>query len=140
MKLIYMTLLFLTLSTSVMAKEVVKFENYYLDIEVGQSTLADMVDAFGPPLSKKSYSNNVKYFFKKVHVSISDNTGRVNTLQIVADDEYSDPNGISLGDSRETVSSNIDGNDTNLDKTYGIAYWYHDDKVIKIVLAYELWL
>jgi hypothetical protein len=110
-------------------------------IQVGISTIAEVIEAHGHPLKKTSNSNNVKYTFHGFDITIQDSTGKVNTI-IVREPNLSDPNGIRVGYSEIVVEATVNeeprkGTITDFNK--GIIYWLKNGKVERIVIAHKLW-
>ena len=73
MKSLY-SILFLLIVTQWCVADVIEYESDYQGIKVGKSTIRKVIGKFGAPLEKKSYSNNVKYIFRNIHVTIQDST------------------------------------------------------------------
>jgi len=109
-------------------------------MQVGVNTYADVVTAFGPPQEKISYSNNVKYIYSDFHVSIQDETAKINTITIF-DKNYIDLNGIRIGTSKSQLQATLKRKITRkyvTDRKRGIVYWISQNKVKKIVLVHQL--
>ena len=136
----YILFAVLALSAPFIAAEVVRYNSTFKGIQVGVSTLPDLIKRHGVPSHKTVNSNNVKYSFDRFQVTIQDKTGRVNTI-IIFDPEYRDANGIRVGHSRMDVESALDAKSEHeymIDKNNGIVYWFDYNKVNRIVLAFEM--
>jgi len=135
----YFGLLLMTLSASICAGETRAYYHNFLGITPGKSTLADVIAIHESPRHKVANSNNVKYHFDGFDVTIQDTTGRANTIIIYRSD-FTDPNGLSVGHSRSSVSNTL-GIETSknylADKEKGIFYWFKNDQISKIVLAHR---
>ncbi|MEH6579121.1 MAG: hypothetical protein V7731_18835 [Amphritea sp.] len=139
MKSITLLVLFL-LALGAHASDTITYDSEYYGLQVGKSTAADVIDLLGYPIEKKSYSNNVKYIFNGIHVTIQDRTGRINTI-IIFENDYTDTNGIWVGSNKEEVEYRLNiyiDSDVVVDKVNGIVYWFENGQVSKIVLAHKL--
>jgi hypothetical protein len=126
--------------SSISLAETKTYSTMFEGIQVGTSTIADIIESHGQPISKALNSNNVKYFFRKFDITIQDSTGKVNTI-IIHDPNLRDPNGISVGYSDLVVEATIkedpvNGTITDLNK--GIIYWLKNRKVKQIVIAHKI--
>jgi len=138
LKIIFFTILF----ASNCYAAIKNFHNEYENIIPGRSTLEDVIDNLGAPKSKIANSNNVKYIFEKVEVTIQDATGLVNTIIINNDYEFEDKNGVKLGDSTtkfENKTNRTVGDKSALgDCRNGYNYWFKNNKVDRIVLGHSM--
>jgi hypothetical protein len=129
------------LLTSAMAiADNISYPNSYKDLYVGISTYSDVVKSFGAPHDKKLGSNNVKYIYSNFHVTIQDSTARINTI-IIFDEAFVDPNKVKVGMPVKLLETKLNRKIARrvvTDRSKGIIYWIANDKVIKIVLVYEL--
>lgn len=119
--------------------ETLTHNNSYHNIKPGHSTLSDVIETFGPPLDKKSNSNNIIYYYPNFWVTIQDKTGKVNTIIVISDD-YTDENGVYVGLSQKYVEAKMSKKarrNTLSDMENGIIYWFSESKVSKIVLTYK---
>ncbi len=120
--------------------ETLTYETSFRGIKVGASTLPEIIEEHGEPLAQVVNSNNVKYMYRSFHVTIQDSTGKVNTI-IILDTNYTDLNGISVGDRRSMIEIKLRQKQRKnylVDIDNGIIYWFRNDKVSKIVLAHRL--
>lgn len=126
--------------STVSKSDLIRYETIFEHVQVGRSTLADIIDQHGLPIDKIINTNNIKYLFDRFHVTIQDKTGRVNSI-IIFDPEYKDANDISVGSSRSDVEAKFSVEAEGcylIDELNGIVYWFENEKVSKIVLAYKL--
>lgn len=122
------------------AKKIYSYSTEYKGLMVGSSTLPDVINVLGKPISKIFNSNNVNYRFDKVDVTISNATGHINTI-IIYDTDYVDVNGYSVGALFDDISQNLDVRGTQAvltEKSNGVIYWFHAERVSKIVYAAQL--
>lgn len=119
--------------------ESVFYNNEYQGIVPGRSTFVDVVSEFGITYVEKKLPKLIKYSYPEIQFTISDISGRVNTI-VIFNKSYSDENGVKIGFSREKVnkliSYKISLKETIGDIDKGIIYHFNSDKVEKIVLAY----
>ena len=118
------------------------FDNQYKGLKPGHSTLADVFDKLGEPISKKKTSNGMNYYFKEVKVNFSGkNKKYLNTLTITADFSYICPNGVQLNENIVSVRNKLkESRKTSTwfyDNKQGIFYWHDGEKITKLVLAYQ---
>ncbi|MDP9141251.1 MAG: hypothetical protein M3O62_10720, partial [Pseudomonadota bacterium] len=78
------------------ARSVYSYSSSYEGIDVGRSTLPDVIELFGEPRSKQANSNNVRYRYRDFDVTIRDDSGFVDSI-ITYDPLFQDVNGHSVG-------------------------------------------
>ncbi|WP_271273757.1 hypothetical protein [Aliamphritea hakodatensis] len=119
--------------------QIITYDTRYKGLQVGKATIADVISVLGSPHGKKANSNNVRYYFDGVHVTIQDSTGRINTI-IIYDRMYVDANGIRVGEFKRDVEyvlkKRIQAPAVS-DLKNGIIYWFKGGRVSSIVLAYQ---
>jgi hypothetical protein len=123
-------------------REVAYFENEYLGLKPGYSTLEDSIRVLGEPQKVEKTINGHNYFFKEVIINISGaDRKHINTISVVNDKSFSCPNRIRLGDTveaaRRRIKRNEEGKGYLYDSTKGIVYWHDGKAVTIIVLAYS---
>ncbi|MBN3563189.1 hypothetical protein [Aliamphritea spongicola] len=119
--------------------QIITYESKYKGLQVGKATIADVISLLGSPHGKKANINNVRYFFDGVHITIQDSTGRINTI-IIYDRQYVDANGIRVGEYKQNVEYALNKRIRNravADLKNGITYWFENNRVSQIVLAYQ---
>jgi hypothetical protein len=107
----------------------------YKGLQVGRATLADAVRLFGEPRSKKVNSNNVRYRFRDLDVTIKDESGMVDTL-VIYDPVFRDVNGYVIGTDYADVARTTDirkVKNTLFDRANGVVYWFKKGRVSAIV-------
>ncbi len=122
-------------STLAAAREVRSYSSAYEGIEVGRSTLPDVIERFGEPRSKQANSNNVRYRYRDFDMTIRDSSGFVDSI-IIYDPLFRDVNGHAIGASFSEVERTPDARrvgSTLFDTRNGIVYWFKDGRVEKIV-------
>jgi hypothetical protein len=129
-----------SVQTPVLNKKVHIFSTEYKGLKVGSSTLSDVVNILGTPLSKIKNINNINYKFGEVDVTIQDATGRINTI-IIYDPKYTDVNGYKVGTAYDVISKDLhiyEPRQTLLEKSNGVIYWFKNQRVSRIVYAAQL--
>ncbi|WP_261844480.1 hypothetical protein [Aliamphritea ceti] len=138
MKLIMLSMcLLMTFYAS--AAQIITYDTKYKGLQVGRATIADVISVLGEPQGKKANSNNVKYIFDGVHITIQDSTGRINTI-IIYDRRYVDENGLRVGAYKQDVEYALNKRISSpaiTDHKNGIVYWFKKNRVSRIVLAYQ---
>ena len=126
-------------SSADVKKSLHSYSTVYRGLQVGRSTLPEVIGVLGQPLSKKVNSNNVLYAFKDAAVSIQDATQRINTI-IITDPGYVDVNGYSIGadyalieNDPKTLDNNNVFSKTLFNRMNGVFYHFKNDHVEKIV-------
>lgn len=136
--IIFILLACITISTQA---ELVKYNNSYEGIIVGQSTLVDVMHVHGEPLKVTKSLNNTTYTYPKFSIHISDNESAIFSIAI-RDSNYVDVNDMKVGFPAEILVTKfhalIDRNGYYVDKNNGIIYWLSNGKVTVIALASEL--
>jgi len=127
---------FLLFSSTVIA-DTVTYNTVFEGVQVGASTLEDVVERFGKPSSNEKFDTHEMYYYSRFEISIRHSTGKINSI-LVIDPDYVDPNKISIGKSIRDIESQFNitivGN-YFVDSSKGIIYWFLDGHVSYIVLA-----
>lgn len=111
------------------------YELSYRKIAVGTATLAEAVQILGEPRSKKVNSNNVRYRFGDVDITIKDASGLVDSI-IIHDPSFRDVNGYTVGTELadvERTTGLVRKGDSLFDQTNGVVYWFKNGRVSQIV-------
>jgi len=139
---IVLFLFFLTGSAYSQDKRIAYFENDYMGLKPGYSTLEDIKNILGKLKEVEKTSNGHNYHFEEVIVNISGkDKEHINTISIVSDKSFFCPNGVILGDTIETTQKKLKKYKTGkrylYDNTSGIFYWHDAQRITKIVLVYS---
>ncbi len=131
-------------SSTVSEKNQHLYKTNYRGLQVGRSSLPEVIAVLGQPLSKKVNSNNVLYAFKDVAVTIEDATHRINTI-IITKPGFVDVNGYFVGAAYSVLERNPsilgDNNifsNTLVDQANGVVYHFKNDQVTEIVYGASL--
>ena len=120
--------------------ETLHYHNVYKGVEVGNSTLADVMSIHGNPKDVKKFKDNARYYFFGFDINVSDYKQTVNSI-VIFDQKYRDANNIKVGFPIEIVENQfkqpIKAN-YFVDKLNGIIYWFDNGLIVNITLASEL--
>ncbi len=121
--------------------ELLRYNNSYQGIIVGQSTLADTMQLHGEPLKVNKTLDNATYFYSGFNINISDYKSTIVSIAIT-DPNYVDINDMKVGFPVEILVTKfhalIDRDGYYVDKNNGIIYWLRNGVVTTIALASEL--
>lgn len=135
-------ILFLVLAFSAVSSnaELIRYHSNYKGVEVGSSTLADVMNIHGDPRKVRKFKDNARYYFFGFDINVSDYKQTVNSI-VIFDPKYRDVNNIKVGFPLEIVENQFKQSikaDYFVDKPNGIIYWFDRGVVSYITLASEL--
>jgi hypothetical protein len=124
-------------------KKVYDFHTRYRGLEVGESTLNEVVDLLGEPIAIVNQNRN--YRFDGVEFTFSGGKGTINTI-IIKDEHYIDVNGYKIGTLYNEIVQNpnvqVSGGSgmVLVERSNGVVYWFTNGQVSKIVYGAQLLL
>ena len=116
------------------------FSPMFKGLEVGRSTLKDVISVLGEPTGMANNGRN--YVFNKIEMTIRPGNGGINTI-IINDENFVDLNGYKIGTHYDVIKKNLNvkyPGKTLTERSNGIIYWFKDNRVSKIVYASGLML
>lgn len=122
------------------------YSTAYRGLQVGLATLPEVIAVLGPPQTKKVNSNNMRYAFKDVDVTMENATHRINTI-IITEPGFVDVNGYFIGAAHSVLEvdprilrDNNFFSDSLIDQANGVVYHFKNDHVVEIVYGASLLL
>lgn len=119
-------------------KEIITYQNYFKGLQLGKSTLTDVISKLGRPLTENN-KGNINLIYQGFIVTIHKHNRKINTV-IILTHNFIDKNGFRVGDDVTRLKAKglvIKKSSYAVDFENGITYWLKNEKIKKIALAHE---